>query len=323
MRAVVTGGAGFIGSNLVDRLLELGYEVVALDNLSTGHRTFLSSAADHPSFRFEEVDLLEVGDGLRDLVRGADAIVHLAANADVRFGWEDPDRDLQQNVMVTHGVLEAARHERIQRFVFSSTGSVYGEAPIIPTPEDCAFPTQTSLYGASKLAAEGLIQAYAEGVGLHATILRFVSVLGERYTHGHVIDFVRALRRNPSALRILGDGKQQKSYLDVRDCVEGIVMALGDDRFRGEFNLGVDDSCRVAESAEWICGRLGIHPAFEFSGGDRGWIGDNPHIQLDTRRIRALGWEPTRSIQASVERTVDWLLKEPWVLDLPDPRAHA
>jgi UDP-glucose 4-epimerase len=323
MRVVVTGGGGFIGSNLVDRLLELGHEVLAVDNLSTGHLRFLSAAASHPSFRFEEVDLVAVGTGLRDLMRGADAIVHLAANADVRFGWDDPDRDLRQNVIATQRVLEAARHEQVHRLVFSSTGSVYGEAPIIPTPEDGPFPVQTSLYGASKLAAEGLIQAYAEGAGLHATIFRFVSVLGERYTHGHVIDFVRALRRNPDVLRILGDGAQRKSYLDVQDCVAAIVMAITYDRFRGELNLGVDDSCLVTESARWICERLGVDPVFEFTGGDRGWIGDNPHIYLDTTRVQALGWQPTHSIRDSVERTVDWLEQEPWVLELPDPRVHA
>jgi UDP-glucose 4-epimerase len=249
--------------------------------------------------------------------------VHLAANADVRFGWDDPERDLRQNVVLTHRILEAARREGVTRFVFSSTGSVYGEAAVIPTPEDCPFPVQTSLYGASKLAAEGLIQAYAEGAQLHATIFRFVSVLGPRYTHGHVIDFVRALRQNPRVLRILGDGMQRKSYLNVRDCVDAIVMALGDDRLAGAFNLGVDDSCRVTESARWICERLGVDPEFEFTGGDRGWIGDNPCIHLDPQRMQSLGWQPTASIRSSVEHTVDWLLAEPWVLDLPDARMHA
>jgi UDP-glucose 4-epimerase len=323
MRVTVTGGAGFIGSNVVDRLLGAGHEVVALDNLSTGHRPFLNEAVKHPAFRFEEVDLPEAGDDVGKLVRGSDAIVHLAANADVRFGWDDPDRDLRQNVVATHRMLEAARREGVPRFVFSSTGSVYGEAAVIPTPEDCPFPVQTSLYGASKLAAEGLIQAYAEGAGLHTTIFRFVSVLGARYTHGHVIDFVRALRRNPRVLRILGDGTQRKSYLDVHDCVDAIAMALDDDRLNGTFNLGVDDSCLITESARWICERLGVEPEFEFTGGDRGWIGDNPYIHLDPRRMQALGWQPAYSIRSSVERTVDWLVSEPWVLDLPDPRLHA
>jgi UDP-glucose 4-epimerase len=320
MRVTVTGGAGFIGSNLVDRLLEAGHDVVALDDLSTGHRRFLKEASNHTAFRFEEVDLLDPTTDLRELVRGSDAIVHLAANADVRFGWDDPERDLQQNVVVTHRMLEAARVEGVGHFVFSSTGSVYGEAPVIPTPEDCPFPVQTSLYAASKLAAEGFIQAYAEGAGLRTTIFRFVSVLGARYTHGHVIDFVRALQANPRELRILGDGTQRKSYMEVRDCVGAILLALADERCRGVFNLGVDGSCVVTESARWICERLGVDPEFRFTGGDRGWVGDNPYIHLDPSRMQALGWQPAFPIRAAVEGTVDWLLSEPWVLDLPDAR---
>jgi UDP-glucose 4-epimerase len=323
MRVIVTGGAGFIGSNLADHLLSAGHDVLVLDNLSTGHRRFLSGAERHAAFQFEEIDLLVPHRDLRELVRGADAIVHLAANADVRFGWDEPDRDLRQNVIVTHNLLEAARREAVPRFVFSSTGSVYGEAAVIPTPEDCPFPVQTSLYGASKLAAEGLVQAYAEGSNVNATIFRFVSVLGERYTHGHVLDFVRALRRNPKVLRILGDGEQRKSYLDVRDCVSAVMLAVTDDRYTGVLNLGVDDSCRVVESAGWICERLDVDPTLEFTGGDRGWVGDNPWIHLETSRMERLGWHPTASIRDSVERTVDWLLEEPWVVELADPRAHA
>ncbi len=322
MHVVVTGGAGFIGSNTCDALLAAGHTVTAIDDLSSGQRRFLEAAAEHPHFRFEKLDLLSAGPGLQDLVRGADAVVHLAANADVRFGWDDPVRDLHQNVVATHVVLEAMRAEGVDHIVFSSTGSVYGETPVIPTPEDCPFPVQTSLYGASKLAAEALIQAYAEGAGVRATIFRFVSVLGPRYTHGHVIDFVRSLRRDASALRVLGDGSQRKSYFDVDDCVAAITRALADDRVTGTFNLGVDDSCPVVDSIGWICERLGVSPQLEFAGGDRGWIGDNPHIHLDTQRIRRLGWQTRYSIRESVERTVDWLLAEPWVLDLVDPRAR-
>src|SRR3984893_7031483 len=226
MRVTVTGGAGFIGSNVVDRLPGPGHEVVALDNLSTGHRPFLNEAVKHPAFRFEEVELPEAGDDVGKLVRGADGIVHLAANADVRFGWDDPDRDLRQNIIATHVMLEAARLERVPRFVFSSTGSVYGEAPVIPTPEDCPFPTQTSLYGASKLAAEGLIQAYCEGFGMKACIFRFVSIMGERYTHGHVLDFYKQLLEHPGELRDLGNGEQRKSYLYVQDCIDAMLLAL-------------------------------------------------------------------------------------------------
>jgi UDP-glucose 4-epimerase len=322
MKAFITGCAGFIGSHLTDRLLSSGHEVVGFDDFSSGSRRFLERALPEPGFHLVEGNLLDV-DSLRAAMRGCDFVFHFAANADVRHGTRQPRKDLEQNTIATHNVLESMRANEIGRVAFASTGSVYGEAKVFPTPEDAPFPVQTSLYGASKLACEGLIAAYAAGFGFTGVICRFVSVLGERYTHGHVIDFVRALRRNPAVLRILGDGEQRKSYLDVRDCVEAIVLALHDDRLRGVFNLGVDDSCRVTESARWICDRLGVDPSFEFTGGDRGWIGDNPYIHLDPRRIEALGWRPAHSIRSSVERTVDWLVSEPWVLDLPDPRAHA
>jgi UDP-glucose 4-epimerase len=313
VRVVVTGAAGFIGSNLCRRLLEDGARVVGIDNLSTGHRRFLDPVAADPSFELVELDLLHAGDALTQLVEGADAVAHLAANADVRWGWDDPARDLQQNVVASHRVLEAVRAAGVPSLVFTSTGSVYGEAPVIPTPESCPFPVQTSLYAASKLAVEGFVQAYAEKTGLRAVILRFVSVLGPHYTHGHVIDFVRSLRRDPSRLRVLGDGTQRKSYLHVDDCVRAVTQLLASDA-EGVFNLGTDDACTVRESVGWICERLGVEPALEFTGGRQGWIGDNPHIHLAIDRIRATGWEPRQSIRAAVEATVDWLVDQEWLL---------
>jgi UDP-glucose 4-epimerase len=321
MHLVVTGGAGFIGSNLVDQLLDDGHTVTAVDNLSTGSPEFLEEAAARPGFEFVKMDLLDEIERLGEVVRPADAVFHLAANADVRYGWGEPERDLRQNVVVTHNVLEAMRVTGVHRLVFASTASVYGEAAVIPTPEDCPFPVQTSLYGASKLAAEGLVQAYSEGLGLRATIVRFVSVLGARYTHGHVIDFVRSLRAEPTVLTILGDGTQRKSYLEVTDCVAAMTLLLELDHKLEAYNLGVDDSCSVVESAGWICEHLGVRPRFEFTGGDRGWIGDNPHIHLDTRKLRSTGWRPRYSIREAVERTVDYLLAEPWVLERPEARA--
>jgi UDP-glucose 4-epimerase len=314
-RVVVTGCAGFIGSNLVDRLLAGGLEVVGVDNFSTGQREFLQDALGHPEFTLHTADLLEER-GLADCFRGADCVVHLAANADVRFGPDHPRRDLEQNTIATHNVLEAMRAVGVKRIAFSSTGSVYGEPAVFPTPEDAPFPVQTSLYGASKLAAEGLIAAYSESFGFQAYIFRFVSILGERYTHGHVFDFYNQLKQDPTRLRVLGDGRQRKSYLYVQDCVDAIVTALAKagDRLN-VFNLGVDGYCTVTDSIGWITATLGVSPRIEYAGGDRGWIGDNPFIFLDTKRIRAMGWEPKLTIREAVVKTVEYLRANEWVLE--------
>jgi len=314
-RKVVTGCAGFIGSTLVDRLLATGATVVGVDNFSTGQRRFIEAALAHPRFEFVEGDLLSPEVSMR-ACRGADTVFHLAANADVRFGSEHPRRDLEQNTIVTHNVLEAMRVNGVGRIAFSSTGSVYGEATVIPTPEEAPFPVQTSLYGASKLACEGLIAAYCESFGIRSWIFRFVSILGERYTHGHVFDFYRQLRADPSRLRVLGDGRQRKSYLDVQDCIDAVLLAM--QRASGKvnvLNLGVDDYCEVRHSVGWICTALGLSPRIEYAGGDRGWVGDNPFIYLHTARIRALGWKPRFSIRQGVERTVAFLRKNEWVLE--------
>jgi len=283
---------------------------VAVGNFVTGRREFLSEASSNPRFELVEADLLD-GETLTALVAGSDAVVHLAANADVRFGWQYPRRDLEQNLLCTHNVLEAMRLTGVKRLLFSSTGSVYGETQVMPTPEDCPFPIQTSLYGASKVAAECFIQAYSEGLGLSTTVFRFVSILGPRYTHGHVIDFIRKLRRDPTRLEILGDGKQRKSYLDVTDCVAAVMSQLDAGHQHEVFNLGTDEYCLVDDSAGWICERLGIEPEFVHSGGERGWIGDNPFIFLDTTKMRATGWQPRWSIREAVERTVDFLVAAP------------
>jgi len=312
---VVTGCAGFIGSNLVDRLLAQGRQVVGIDNFSTGQRRFLEAALRHPSFRLVEGDLLDPA-LLNRAFKGADCVIHFAANADVRFGTEHPRKDLEQNTIATFNVLEAMRSNGIKRIGFSSTGSVYGEAAMIPTSEDAPFPVQTSLYGASKVAGEALIAAYCEGFGFRAQIFRFVSILGERYTHGHVFDFYKQLREDPTHLRVLGDGKQRKSYLHVQDCIDAILLAM--DRATDKvniFNLGVDHYCEVNDSIGWICATLDVQPRIEYSGGDRGWIGDNPFIFLDTTRIRALGWQPKLNIREGVIKTVEFLRANPWVLE--------
>jgi len=313
-KCFVTGAAGFIGSNLVDRLLALGHAVVGFDNFSTGQEQFLESARRHPAFQLVRGDLLQLDD-TAGAMRVCELVYHLAANADVRFGTEHPRRDLEQNTIATWNVLEAMRLGGIRRIAFSSTGSVYGEAPVIPTPEDCPFPVQTSLYGASKLAAEGLIAAYCEGFGMQGAIFRFVSILGERYSHGHVFDFYQQLLEHPDYLRVLGDGHPRKSYLHVQDCVDAMLRAVeAVEQPVTILNLGTDEYCEVNDSIGWICSHLGVRPRIEYTGGDRGWVGDNPFIFLNCSRMRALGWAPRYSIRESVVKTVEYLASHRWLL---------
>ena len=314
MKCLVTGAAGFIGSNLVDRLLAAGHQVVGFDNFSTGQERFLQAALGSPAFRLERADLLDLS-AVERAADGVDIVYHLAANADVRFGPDYPRRDLEQNAIATWNVLEAMRRQGVGRMAFSSTGSVYGEAKIIPTPEDSPFPVQTSLYGASKLAAEGLIEAYSEAFGIQAFIFRFVSILGRRYTHGHVFDFYKQLLEHAGTLRVLGDGKQRKSYLALEDCLDAILLAV--ERAAGRvniFNLGAGEYCEVNHSISWITNHLGLTPELDYQGGDRGWIGDNPFIWLDCSRMRSLGWKPRFSIREAVIQTLEYLQAEPWLL---------
>lgn len=314
-RFVVTGCAGFIGSTLVDRLLADGHQVTGIDNFSTGQRRFLASAQQSPDFKLIEMDILDL-EALKKAFADGEAVFHLSANADVRFGTDHPRRDLEQNTIATYNVLEAMRANGIKKIAFSSTGSVYGEAPIVPTPEDGPFPVQTSLYGASKAACEGLISAYCEGFGFQACIFRFVSILGERYTHGHVFDFYQKLKADPTRLPVLGNGKQRKSYLYVQDCIDAILLAMSEAPDTVNiFNLGVDGYCEVNDSIGWICNALDVNPSLEYTGGDRGWIGDNPFIFLDTTRIQALGWKPKYGIQEGVIKTVEYLRANEWVFE--------
>lgn len=316
----VTGAAGFIGSNLVDRLLADGVSVVGWDNMSTGQERFLEGASRSRAFRLIRGDNLDLP-ALTAAMAGCDFVFHLAANADVRFGTERTRRDLEQNTIATHNVLEAMRANAVSRIAFSSTGSTYGESRVIPTPEDAPFPVQTSLYGASKVAGEGLISAYGEGFGFEGYIFRFVSILGERYTHGHVFDFYKQLSDHPDWLRILGDGTQRKSYLYVQDCVDAILHVTRKETAKGAphgtqiYNLGTTEFVQVNDSVRHICRALGLSPRLEYTGGDRGWIGDNPFILLDTKRIQATGWKPKLSIEEGIIRTLRWLEANRWVYE--------
>lgn len=320
----VTGAAGFIGSNLIDRLLADGVTVTGWDNLSTGQLRFLDGALKHPRFKLVRGDNLDLP-ALTAAMKGADFVFHLAANADIKDGWQHPKKDLEQNTIATFNVLEAMRANRVPRIAFSSTGSVYGEAyvtPDKPTPETDAFPIQTSLYGASKTAGEGLLAAYAEGGQIaEAYIFRFVSILGERYTHGHVFDFYRQLVEHPDRLRVLGDGTQRKSYLYVQDCVEAMLHVTRKATARAAkhhtqvYNLGTPEYVEVNQSIGYLCAALGLKPKLEYTGGNKGWIGDNPFIFLDTKKIQSTGWKPKLTIEQGIIKTLRWLEANRWVYD--------
>ena len=325
-KAFVTGAAGFIGSNLVDRLLADGVAVVGWDNFSTGQEKFLENAAKDPRFSLVRGDNLD-RTALTGAMRGCDFVFHLAANADVRFGPMNPQRDIEQNTLATFHVLEAMRANGIGRLAFSSTGSVYGETAVIPTPEDAPFPIQTSLYGASKIAGEGLISAYGEGFGFECYIFRFVSILGERYTHGHIFDFYRQLLEHPDRLKILGDGSQRKSYLYIKDCIDAILTVIRQapaekaPHHTQIYNLGTAEYVQVNDSVPARSARLwASKPALSYTGGDRGWIGDNPFIFLDTKKIQATGWRPKLTIAQGIEKTLRWLEANPWVFAARESR---
>ncbi len=318
MKTFVTGGAGFIGSHVVDELVRRGHEVIVYDNFTTGFLSHLGPAMRSGLVSIVEGDILD-GHLLPEAMQGAATVFHLAANADVRGGISNTRIDLEQNVVGTHRVLEAMRTTGVNAIVFTSSATVYGEPELFPTPEEYA-PLQTSTYGASKLAGEAFIQAYCEYFGMKCHIFRFVSWVGERYSHGVVYDFVRKLLVNRRQLEILGDGNQKKSYLDVEDGVRGMFLAV--DRMsaaKNVVNLGHEDYVDVKEVAGIVCEEMSLEGvAYRFTGGVRGWVGDSPFVHLDISRIKREGFTPRISIQEGIRRTVRYLLKNPGLLEERD-----
>jgi UDP-glucose 4-epimerase len=312
-KVAVTGCSGFIGSNLVDHLLNEGYEVIGIDNLSSGKIQFLESANCNSRFKFYEVDILRHS-RLEDVIDSCEIVFHLSANADVKGGPSNPTVDFEKNTRATQIVLEAMRKANIKKIVFSSTGSIYGEAVVVPTPENAPFPIQTSLYGASKLACEGMISAYCESFGFQAWIFRFVSILGPRYTHGHVFDFYKQLLVNPDSLKVLGDGNQKKSYLHILDCISGIEFGMKNFNDKvNVVNLGHSSYISVKESINFMSRELNVEPSIKYGTEDRGWVGDIPFIFLDTDKINSVGWAPKFSIERGVIDTVNYLKENSWL----------
>lgn len=317
--AFVSGGAGFIGSHIADRLVKAGVPVTIYDNFSTGQESFVSQHADNPKVRVVRADILD-RERLNREIAGCDFVFHLQANADVRGGMGATRIDLEQNTIATWNVLEAMRLNDVKNIAFASSATVYGEPHVFPTPESYA-PLQTSLYGASKLSCEALIQAYSEYFGITCYIFRFVSWIGERYTHGVIFDFAEKLKANAQSLEVLGDGKQRKSYLDVMDGVNGIFHAL---QHAGErknvFNLGHDESMNVLDLADIVVAELGLkNVRYQMTGGERGWVGDSPFVHLDTSKLKALAWRPQISIEQGIRNTVRYLRSHPQLLGKRSP----
>lgn len=302
MKCLVTGGAGFIGTNLVNLLLKNGHEVLILDDL---RNRFLNS--EHVvNENLIKVDLLNHLNDWKKYFKGVDVVYHLAANADIRSGWKHPRTDLEQNLLVTINVLEASVEFNVKDFVFTSTGSVYGNTSQIPTLENSSFPIQTSLYSAAKLSSEAFISAFCEANKIRGTVFRLVSTLGQGYSHGHIFDFYQQLFKNPRKLKVLGNGHQKKSYINVKDCVKGLTEIRGRNNYE-IFNLGTNEFCSVRQSISWILDELKVDPQIEFGDEKQGWIGDNPFIWLNIDKSKATGWSPQFSIEESVRETVNWL----------------
>jgi UDP-glucose 4-epimerase len=309
MKAIVTGGAGFIGSHLVDRLLDEGHHVKVIDNLSTSTDEYLKLHADNNKFEFVKMDILDM-DGLKSQFAGFDIVFHFAANADIRRGLQDTWRDIEQNTIATYNILEAMRVNEIKKIAFASSAAVYGEPEVFPTPEDVPL-IQTSFYGASKAAGEALIQAFCEGFGFQSWIFRFVSVVGERHPHGVTFDFYHKLKSNPARLEIIGDGTQRKSYMYIGDCIDGIMLAVLNAAEKVNiFNLGWEEYINVNTVADTVTAAMGLSDVkYDYTGGSRGWVGDSPLVHLSVEKIKKLGWQPKVSSVEGIRKTVKWLME--------------
>ncbi|HII00741.1 TPA: SDR family NAD(P)-dependent oxidoreductase [Methanosarcinaceae archaeon] len=308
-KILVTGGAGFIGSHLVDRLVEDGNEVVVLDNFSSGSMDFIEQHLKKPNFELINGDILDT-EQLERTLSGIDFVFHVAANPDVKLGVSDTKVHFDQNIFATYKLLEAMRKTGVGKIAFTSTSTVYGDAKVMPTPEDYGPLIPISLYGASKLACEALITSYTHTFDMQAWVFRFANIVGPRSTHGITVDFIRKLSENPARLEVLGDGKQEKSYLHVSECVESILFAIENSPEEVNiFNVGSEDTISATRIGEIVAEEMGLQDVeFTYTGGSRGWKGDVPRMRLGIGKLKEIGWKPGYSSENSVRETVRALL---------------
>lgn len=300
---LVTGGAGFIGSHVVDRMIDEGYDVIVVDNLYSGKYV-------NPEAIFYKIDLNDF-DALMNVFKKheIEEVWHIAANPDVRIGNENPYEIYRNNVSATYTLLEVMRRNGVKRLIFTSTSTVYGEAKVIPTPED--YPTiPISIYGASKVACEAMIASYCHTFDMQAWIYRFANVIGKRSNHGVIYDFIMKLKKNPNELEILGNGEQNKSYIYISDCIDAMFFGLKADDWINILNIGSEDQIKVRRIAEIVCEEMGLNPVFKFTGGDRGWKGDVPVMLLSIEKLKSLGWKPRYNSEQAVRKAVRDLLDE-------------
>ena len=309
MKCFVTGGAGFIGSHLVDKLIEKNHFVTVFDDLSSGKKEFINNHLDNNNFNFIEADLIDI-DIVNNKIKNHDVVFHIAANPDVRLGAQKPDI-AKKDILATYNLLDAMRKNKIKKIVFSSSSTIYGETPVFPLPENYGPLLPISVYGAAKLAAEGLISSFCHTFEMKGWIYRFANVVGERGTHGVIVDFIKKLRKNSKKLEILGDGKQRKPYLYVTECIDG--MLFGFEHANEEinyFNLGCDSSTEVTRIGELVVEELNLSDVeFNYTGGKRGWKGDVPQFQFETEKIKKLGWKANLSSDDAVRKAIKDLLK--------------
>ncbi len=303
MHILVTGGAGFIGSYIVDRLISEGHEVTVLDNLSSGNPEFINKSAE-----LYEVDLAYEKDKIHQLIGGVEQVWHIAADPEVKIENKEPEVIYRNNVSATFNLLEEMRKTQIDEIIFTSTSTVYGESKQIPTPE--GYPTNPiSLYGASKLACEALIYSYCYTFDMRGWLYRFANVIGKRSNHGVIYDFIHKLRNNPEELEILGDGEQNKSYIYISDCVDAMFSGLKAEDKVNIFNIGSEDQVKVKRIAEIVGEEMGLSPDFRFTGGDRGWKGDVPVMLLSIEKLKKLSWTPQFNSESAVRKATRDLLE--------------